>query len=195
VLSEPSADRDATAAAIRSLPVGGRAGLLNTIEKAAMLGDALIERSRVRLAVLYVTDSDIRNYREAYTNPVVNGSDRGDLSRRFSDVLVRERVSRLVTSLSATQAPVFIAHLSYRSDPLNEAYQTGLLTLAQTTGGVVEFSRSLSEIPSAVDHVFDRILNHYSIRLALPERTGDQVGVALTTEQGTPLTYRSTFTR
>ena len=54
----------------------------------------MVRKTYVRSAVLYITDSNIYNYREDYTNPVINYSDRGDLSRRFPEGLVREQVLR-----------------------------------------------------------------------------------------------------
>ena len=57
VIAPPSADREAIAKAVRSHPVGGRAGLLNTIEQAAQLASQIETKTQVRLAVLYVTDS------------------------------------------------------------------------------------------------------------------------------------------
>jgi len=195
VLSEPTPDRDQTAAAIRSQQVGGRAGLLNTVEDAARLGDSIESKSGVRLAVLYITDSDIENYREDYTNPVVNSSDSRDLSRRFSDGLVKERISRLVASLAAMQTPLFIVHLDYRNDRLNEAYQTGLLELARTTGGEAWFSRSLAAIPSDVGKAVDRAESRWSVRVALPEPGLRQFDVTLAIPHEGLLEYRSRYLR
>ena len=42
-----------------------------------------MRKSPVRVSVLYITDRNIYNYREDYTNPVINGSDPHDLSRVF----------------------------------------------------------------------------------------------------------------
>jgi len=192
-LSEPTADREKIAAAIRSQQVGGRAGLLNTVESAAHLGDAIGARSGVRVAVLYVTDSDISNYREDYTNPVVNSSDSRDLSRAFSDGLVKERISRLVGNLTATQTPVFLVHLEYRTDPLNEAYQTGLLELARTTGGNAWFCRSLSGIPTEVREAVDRAESLWSVRVGLPDPSLRQFDVTLMIPQQGLLEYRSRY--
>ena len=165
--------------------------MLNTIEQAARIGSSIIQRSGVRLAILYLTDSDIQNYREAYTDPVVNSSDQGDLSRRFSDVLVRERISRIAASLKESAAPLFIAQLTYRTDRLNLAYQTGLIALAGATGGSATISRSIAEIPSAIGDLLDRIQAHYSVRVALPAKHPGKVSVTLESAEGVPLTYRS----
>jgi hypothetical protein len=58
--------------------------------------------------------------------------------------------------LSATLSPVFIVHLNYQSDRLNEAYQTGLLDLATSTGGEATFCRTPSDIAPAIQAAFAR---------------------------------------
>jgi hypothetical protein len=194
VLTEPTADREVVAAAIRSSSVGGRAGLLETIERAAQIGSSVIRASGVRVAVLYLTDSDIGNYRENFTNTTVNSSDFGDLSRRFPDVLVRERISRTLRNLSTTEAPVFISQLTYRTDQLNLAYQTGLISLATSTGGTASISRSVSEIPSAIDSLVDRIVGHYSLALAVPPNPGlKKLNISLGAQNGRHLDYRAEY--
>lgn len=192
VLSEPTADRERASAAIRSQQVGGRAGLLETIEQSARIGSSIINKSGVRLAVLYITDSDVNNYREALNNPSINHSDGGDVSRR-ADSLVRERISRMVASLSKTQAPIFINHLNYRTDQLNVAYQTGLISLSAATGGSTLISRSLNEIPSIINSTLDRILGHYSVTVAVHSE-GKKVDVTLANRTGGSLDYRSSYT-
>jgi len=192
VLAEPTGDRDVASAAIRSQQVGGRAGLLETIENAAKIGSSIINKSGVRLAILYVTDSDVNNYREALNNPSINYSDGGDVSRR-ADSLVRERIARMVASLTTTQAPVFITHLTYRNDSLNVAYQTGLISLAAATGGSTRVARSLSEIPAVVNTTLDQILGHYAVTVAL-HKSGKKVDVTLANQAGGDLNYRSSYT-
>ncbi|MEP6960678.1 MAG: hypothetical protein ABI995_01270, partial [Acidobacteriota bacterium] len=183
VLAEPTGDRKQTEAAIASQRVGGRAGLLETIEDAARIGSSIINKSGIRVAVLYITDSDINNYREAFNNPTVNQSDYGDVSRR-ADSLIRERVSRTVTSLVKTQAPIFIAHLAYRTDQLNVAYQTGLIALASATGGTAVVARSTSEIAATVNQTLDHILGHYSVSVTLPDPRARKVDLALENSAG-----------
>jgi hypothetical protein len=143
------------------------------------------------VAVLYVTDSDINNYREAFNNPTINQSDNGDVSRRV-DSLIRERVSRMVTSLLKTQVPIFISHLTYRTDSLNVAYQTGLIALARATGGNAVMARSTSEISPNVNQLLDHILNHYSVRVELPGARQKKVDLNVQSGSGT-LDYRSSF--
>src|SRR5205085_12277780 len=83
VAIDPTADREALENALTDLPINGKSGLLDTIEAAAQLADSVAAKSNVRVAILYVSDSDVRNYREDFTNPVINSSDSRDLSRRF----------------------------------------------------------------------------------------------------------------
>ena len=130
------------AALVKGVDETGKAGLLTTVESAAAIGDSLLARTNVRVAVLYVTDSNIYNYREDFTNPVINSSDSRDLSRRFPDQLIREKIQKLSDSLAASETPLFFVHLNYFSDRINEAYQRGLLQLAEETGGIGAFCRS-----------------------------------------------------
>lgn len=191
VLLDPTADREALAQAIRAVPVSGRPGLLDTVEQAAALADTLIEKTSIRLALLYITDSNIYDYREDYTNPVVNSSDYRDLSRRFPEGLVKEKISKLEHAVGQLDAPIFVVHLAYQRDRLNEAYQSGLLQVAQATGGNALFCRSLAEIPDAIDKTLERITNHWAVDLKLPERSRKSVQIQL--EGATGLSYRNRF--
>ena len=121
VLLDPTDDRDAILEAIQSAPVTGTPGLLETIGTVAEVGDAVLSKSSIRLAAMFITDSNIYAYREDFTNPVINYSDSRDLSRRFSDGLVRQRIAKLDEQLSMSQTPVFVVHLEYDRDALNEA--------------------------------------------------------------------------
>jgi len=192
VVLDPTEDRVKFREAVDAQAVGGRAALLNTVETAVRLGDGIMEKTGVRLAVLYITDSNITNYREDYTNPVVNSSDSRDLSRRFPEGLVKERISRLALSVAARQTPLFIVHLDYRSDRLNEAYQTGLMELAALTGGAAEFCRSVGEIPSAVGKALEAAMSHHSVVVELPAGTAQQVTVTLEAPGGS-LRHRTRF--
>ena len=141
VVLDPSPDRDNSPRHCTAMPLTGKAGFLDTVEQAVGLGDSIAAKSPVRVAVLYITDSDVRNYREDFSNPVINSSDSRDLSRRFPEGLIKERTSRLAEKLTASQTPVFLVHLVYSSERLNEAYQTGLMQISTTTGGAAEFCR------------------------------------------------------
>lgn len=192
VVVDPSTDREAIPAAIDAMTITGNAGLLNTVETVTRIADGILRKSVVRVAVLYVTDSNIRNYREDYTNPVINYSDPHDMSRRFPGELIREKISKLDASLARLEAPLFILHLDYRSDTLNEAYQVGLKQLASATGGTSTFCRSNAEIPGAVAEMFRTILSHYRVDLQIPERTPKIAKVELVSE-GRSLNYRTEF--
>lgn len=180
VLADPGPDRKPLLDAIQSLPVGGHAGLLDTVESAVGLGDGISRKSPARISVLYITDSDIYNYREDYSNPVINESDPHDLSRRFPEALVQEKISKLQQSLSVLQTPLFIVHLNYRAGRLNQAYQNGLKVLTDSLSGETTVCRSPAEIPSAIHGVFQRIHGAWSLTLALPPNPKPNVLVHLT---------------
>ncbi len=170
VLADPGPDRQPLIDAIHSLSVSGTPGLLETVESALSLADAILRKSPVRVSVLYITDGSISSYRGDYTNPVINSSDPHDLSRRFPEALIKEKISRLAENLSSLQAPLFVVHLNYRRDRLNEAYQNGLKTLAETTGGRSQICRSVAEISEAISAVFARISSAWRLTLALPAK-------------------------
>jgi hypothetical protein len=192
VLADPSPGRAAVKEAIESLQIAGRAGLLETIEPAARLGDSLIEKSPVRLALLYVTDSNIHNYREDYTNPVINYSDQRDLSRRFPEALVREKTSRLAETLASLRPPLFVVHLAFLRDRLNEAYQTGLQQMAEITGGQARFCRALTDIPGEIEQCFERVVSHWAVDFEPPDRLPKTFSVQLSAGDR-ELSYRTRF--
>ena len=193
VLVDATAERAPVEAAIGSLRVSGKAGLLGAVENVAALGDAILAKAAVRLAVLFVTDSDVGNYREDLTNPMVNWTDSGDMSRRFRDGLVRERISKLDAALAGVETPMFILHVAYKTDVLNQAYQTGLMTLAATTGGQSYFCRSQAEIAEAMEKAFAAITSQYSLTVALPENPPKVVDV-LVESADRSLNWRDRFT-
>jgi hypothetical protein len=192
VVLDPSPDRDKFAAALAAMPLTGKAGLLDTVEQAARLGDSIAARSPVRVAVLYITDSDVRNYREDFSNPVINSSDYRDLSRRFPEGLIKERTSRVAEKLLASQTPVFLVHLVYSSERLNEAYQTGLMQIATTTGGAAEFCRTLGDVAGTVTRMAETVQRHQQVHVQVPAKAGSLVSLMLEAE-GRSLVYRSRF--
>ena len=145
------------------------------------------------MAVLYVSDSDVANYREDFSNPVINSSDAHDLSRKFPEALIQEKISKLVAQIAWRQAPLFIVHVRYRGDRLNEAYQNGLKQIAETTGGTSQSCRSVAEIPDAMARAFGLIESHYSVTLALPEKPSSSVQVQLEAGGVRGLNYRTRF--
>jgi len=193
VLADPGPDRAPAITAIRDLPVSGKAGLLDTLDTVEGLADSILEKSSVRVAVLYVTDSDVENYREDYTNPVINSSDTHDLSRRFPETLIEDKISKMAAALAPRQTPLFVVHLRYRSDRLGEAYQSGLQQLAEVTGGSAIFCRSSEEIADAIAHALDLITSSYSVSLALPPRPPRSFEVRLEARDKDTLTYRTRF--
>jgi hypothetical protein len=171
VLVDPTPDRAAVTTALLGAPVSGRAGLLETIEPAAGLATKLLRKTGVRTAVLYLTDSNISNYREDYTNPVINMSDSRDLSRRFPEALINEKISKIGAVLGETDAPVFVVHLAFLRDRLNEAYQTGLQQIAEATGGQAEFCRTQGDIATTIGLVFKKIQSAWALDVEIPPGT------------------------
>lgn len=168
VLQEPTADRNALSEKIQSIQVNGKAGLLDTLEPVSQLATAILQKAAVRLSVLYITDSGIANYRADYLNPVINSSDSGDLSRRFSDRAIQERLSRLSESLSAFTVPISVLHLEYRGDTLNLAYQSGLERIAADSGGAAVLCRTTDEIRPALTSLLNRIRSGYVVTVDQP---------------------------
>jgi hypothetical protein len=148
-------------------------------------------RAAVRVAVFYVTDSEIDEYREDFTNPVVNRSDRGDMSREFPEGMVRDRISRLDGKLIRAQAPVFVVHLEYETRRLDEAYQNGILQLTATTGGQAIFCKSNAEIPVAIRDMMQRITSHHSVEVSVPE--GRELLELTLDWEGGELQYRNRY--
>jgi hypothetical protein len=89
---------------------------------------------------------------------------------------------------------MFIVHLRYRSDRLNEAYQNGLKRLAETTAANAAFCRSTGEIPTAISAAMQLIVSHYSLTLALPDNVPRSLQVQLESAKTRGLGYRSRFT-
>ncbi|MCP5114974.1 MAG: hypothetical protein GY953_29440 [bacterium] len=194
VLLDPTGDRDEVSRVIEQAPVSGTPGLLETIETASELAGSILADAGVRVAVVYITDSEAEEYRENFANPEINESDSGDLSRRFRDGLVRNRISRLNTKLAASQAPIFAVHLQYDTDRLEEAYQNGILQMAVTTGGTATFCRSNAEIAGAVQAMVEKIIGHYSLELRVPAAVEeDIVEVSLESAAAGKLVYRGRY--
>ena len=193
VLADPGADRAASVSAVRDVPVSGKAGLLDTVETVTRLADSILAKTSVRTAVLYVTDSEPENYREDFTNPVINSSDTHDLSRRFPEALIQEKISKVAAALAQSQAPLFVVHLRYRGDRLGEAYQNGLKQLAEVTGGSAIFCRSSEEIADAIERALGLIASSYSVAVALPELRSKSFDLKLDAGGKYSLTYRTRF--
>ncbi len=189
VLADPGPDRAKVREAIEGLNISGRAGLLDTVETATQIGDSMLAKANVRTAILYVSDSTISNYREDYTNPVVNSGDSRDMSRRFPEGIVKEKLSQLSVRLAPRQTPLFIVHLNYQNDRLNEAYQAGLLEIAHASAGSAVFCRSVGEIPEAIANTIATITALQSAEIQLGPTKAKQVDIELSAE-GQTLRYR-----
>ncbi len=193
VLADPTPDRESLAATIQGISVTGKAGLLETVETALQLGDSIAAKSGIRVVIYFVTDSSVSNYREDFTNPVINSSDSRDISRTFPEGLIREKISKMEGLISQRQTPLFILHDSYRSDRLNEAYQAGLLELAVVTGGTAIFCRSSAEIQPSDRRLWSQITSLFMLTVQLPEKVRRNLEVKIDAGD-TPVTYRTRFT-
>ncbi len=195
VLADPGPDRAPVLQAIRDLASSGKSGLLDTVLQSLSLADAMMRKSTARVSVLYVTDSNVYNYRDDYTNPVINQSDPHDLSRRFPEQLIVEKIDKLVEGVQTLQPPLFIVHLHYRGSPLNEAYQSGLKTLTDATAGESEICRSIAEIPTAVSAMFTRISSAWSLSLSLPAKPRQDLRIRVSAHSGDQELHISTRSR
>ncbi len=184
VLADPGTNRQPLLDAIQSLSNSNEPELLDTVPSALSLADAILHKSPVRVSVLYITDGSIYSYREDYSNPVINGSDPHDLSRRFPEALVTEKIAKLVEDSSSLEAPLFVVHLNYRRDRLNEAYQNGLETLADAMGGRIDICRSVAEIPEAIAAMMTRISSAWRLTLAIPAKIHNRFQIHLTAPCG-----------
>lgn len=177
VLQEPTPDRQLLSEKIQAIQVNGKAGLLDSLEAISQMASAIMQKAAVRLSVLYVTDSGIGNYRADYLNPVINSSDSGDLSRRFSDRVIQERMSRLSQDLNQFTVPLYILHLDYRGDTLNLAYQSGLENIAVSSGGQAIFCRTRDEISSSLSSLMGRLRAGYVLTVDQPNTKRSAVKV------------------
>ena len=196
VLTDPTSNRQKVIDIIQSISSNGTPGLLETVRPVLTLADAMIRKSPVRVSVLYITDGSIYRYRENYTDPVINPSDKHDLSRRFRGVLINEKISKLERHLSSLEAPLFVVHLHYRQNQLDLAYQNGLDSLVQSTGGELVTCRSMAEIPQAISHIFWRMSNVWRLVLAVPPRAHNTLQVGLKAkcgDNGLQLSWRPRF--
>lgn len=191
-LVDPTGERPPVIGALREMQITGRAGLLEAVEPAAALASGILRKSPLRLGILFITDSNIYNYREDYTNPVINYSDTRDLSRRFPEALIREKTAKLARSLAGAEVPLFIVHLAFLRDRMNEAYQTGLRQLAEATGGEASVCRSPAEIPASIREAFGRISNHWAIDVELPQGVPKEFNLTLSAG-GAPVRHRAKF--
>lgn len=193
VLVEPTGDREAVKDSLLNLPVTGFPGLLESIEDAAAIGDKMLRASDVRVAVLYITDGSIYEYRGDYTNPVINPSDGGDLSRRFRDRLIQERMKRTMGAVISSWTPLFFLHLESRRDQLNMVYQNGLTQFAGLTAGDALFCESLSQVPAYLDQLIDKVRSFHLLSIETPPELDGRVRLRLEVDGFSEIQYREQF--
>jgi hypothetical protein len=91
-----------------------------------------------------------------------------------------------------SQTPLFVVHLKYSNERLNEAYQSGLLEVANATGGSAVFCRSNAEIPQAIASTVAAIAGQYQLTVQLPPNIPKTVSVNLTSSVA-PLSHRTLY--
>jgi hypothetical protein len=161
VIQDPTPDRVLLQQKINEIALVGKAGLLDTIQPIMEFSSPILRKTGVRVALLFITDSDIGNYRTNYLNPVVNYSDTRDLSRRFPGRALQEKIARMTSSLSAIPIPCLIVHIDPGSDPLNKIYHDGLRQLAETLGGQFLISKTTTDIPVMLREALEWIKGFY----------------------------------
>ncbi len=167
VRQDPTRGRGKLRRKLEELDVRGVPGLLDVIEQASQIAERTLLGADVRLAVLFLTDGEIEDYRGDYTIPVVNPSDQRDLSRRFGAQLILERIRSTVDALESAHVPLFFLHLARQYDDLNEVYQNGISEFARVTGGTAVFAQGLQEVPALVDQVLDEIAGHSVVSIEI----------------------------
>ena len=192
VLLEPTKDHESLKDTLLALPVSGFPGLLDSVEDAATVADRMLRQSDVRVAVLYITDGSIYAYRGGYTNPVINPSDGGDLSRRFRDSLIQERITSIMDSLMTSWAPLFFLHLERQRDSLNNVYQNGITQFAQATGGEALFCESVAQIKPFLDQIMARARSQQVVTIEPPEGVEGRVRLRLEVD-GAEVAHREQF--
>lgn len=193
VIQEPTADKSALDVSLAQVKVQGKAGLLDTLEQVSSIAQGMMQKAGVRVSILYISDSGIGNYRADYLNPVINSSDAGDLSRRFSDRAVAEKISRLSDSLSRFTVPIFILHLEYRGDTLNLAYQSGLERISSRSGGSAVICRTNDEISPGLDSLLEMMKSTYFVGVENPggKKNMLRVRVEASDDEGNPFSRLS----
>ena len=181
VLQEPTADRSLLQQKVEEMTQIGKAGLLDSIQAIGDLTTSVLLNSEVRVATVFITDSDIGNYRADYLNPPVNASDSRDLSRRFAGRALQEKISRMTALMARTQAPVFIVHIDPGLDPLNRAYHNGLKQLAEAAGGQCLLSKTSGDIPTTIQEAFRWAKSFYLAEFSLSTQKSGYTRVQILT--------------
>ena len=185
VVADPTNDVPGLINELDSVAVTGLPDLLDAVLPVASIADSMIHSARVRVAVLFVTDGSIESYRGNLTSTVINRSDNRDLSRRFNDRIIQERITSMARALQQYSAPLFFVHLEERSRQEERAYQDGIQEFARVSGGEAFFVRSLSDVAPTIDQALDRIAGQYAVRVATPDGATGVVDVRLELHSGT----------
>ena len=193
VILDPTRNRRQFIEKLEAASVSGFPGLLDSVEQAAEIASSMLRRSNVRAAVLYLTDGEIEDYRGDYVSSVVNPSDSGDLSRRFRDRLVQEKITSIAANLSRLPAPLFFVHLEEQQDSLNVTYQNGIREFASSTGGTAYFARGLADVPSMVERALAEIEATYAVAIEPPAEWRGSRRVEISGPDGAVLAHRESF--
>lgn len=180
VIQEPTPSRDLFSQKIEQLSQIGKAGLLDTLVPVADLATSVLLKSDVRVAVIFITDSDIGNYKTDYLNAPVNVSDSRDLSRRFAGRALQEKITRMRKAISRFQVPIIVVHIAPGEDPLNRAYQNGLKELAEIGGGRCLLSKSIGDISSTIQEAFEWVRSFYLLGFRLTAAKGHYADIEIT---------------
>ncbi len=190
VVQDPTGNRRLLIEKLNGLGVSGYPGLLDSVSEAGAIAHQMMQKSKVRVAVLFVTDGAIREYRGDYTATVVNPSDSRDLSRRFGDRVIQEKIATLTRNLQELTAPLFFVHLQERTDSGDVAYQNGIGQFAAATGGQAYFVRGVAEVGSLIHRALDTIGREYVATLDSPPGLSGAVALRLEAENSVRLDYR-----
>ena len=98
--------------------------------------------------------------------------------------MIKDKISKLVEDDSSLEAPLFVVHINYRRDQLNEAYENGLGTLAEATGGRAELCRTQAEIPEAISTTMARISSAWRLTLTIPGKIRSNIMIHLSAPCG-----------
>ncbi|MFN8006645.1 MAG: hypothetical protein U0V70_06440 [Terriglobia bacterium] len=179
VIQEPTASRELLAQKINGMSQIGKAGLLDNLIPVADLATAVLLHTKVRVAVIFITDSDIANYKTDYTNAPVNASDSRDLSRRFAGRALQEKITRMSKGIARFQVPIFVVHITPGEDTLNRNYQNGLKQLAEIGGGRCFLSKSIGDVSSTIHEAFAWVQGFYLIGFQLTGAKGSYANIEI----------------
>jgi hypothetical protein len=168
ILQDPTQMRTVLDWQIEGVYPMGRPGLLDSLVEIERIATSVMARGGVRVAVLCITDSDVRNYPNNYQDQTVNGSDTHDVSRRFPGRDLQSKILHLKQQLMRDQAPLFVVHTVDREDALNREYRNGLQQFCESLGGGVWFARAFPEITPDLEAAFGRVRQFHLVTVTAP---------------------------